>query len=137
MQDACDRKTYEHLLRTRDVQPSTQRVEVLYQLGLAGHLGAEELHELLNREYSRVSRATVYNTLRLLVREGLIGMLAVEPGKCIFDANPQEHYHFYDPAAHALTDIPAAHLQVIYQPPGQEPRPLRGVDVVIRQAGTP
>src|SRR6476469_1290298 len=97
----------EKMLREKSIQPTSQRIEVLYHLYQGGHQTADELHDKLNQEFSRVSRATVYNTLNLLKEHGLIGEVVLEPGRSIFDANPSEHYHFYNVDTKELYDFPA------------------------------
>lgn len=122
----------EDMLRKRGIQPTAQRVEVLYHLREGGHRTADELHDILNAEFSRVSRATVYNTLNLLKERGIIGEVVLEPGKSIFDANPNEHYHFYNVDTKDLIDIPADQICVTCVPGYPEGKEFRGADVIIR-----
>ena len=122
----------EKMLREKGIQPTAQRVEVLYHLYEGGHRTADELHELLNQEFSRVSRATVYNTLNLLRDQGLIGEVILEPGRSIFDANPTGHYHFYNVDTKELSDIPADQICLTCLPGYPEGKRFIGADVVIR-----
>lgn len=60
--------------------------------GIKTHPTAEEVHRLVIRRAPRVSLATVYRNLRLLVDAGLLGEL---PGpRARFDANTRAHHHF-------------------------------------------
>jgi SAM-dependent methyltransferase len=43
-----------------------------------------------------VSRATVYNTLNLLVEKGLLKQLTLAEGRVVFDPNMERHHHFID-----------------------------------------
>jgi Fur family transcriptional regulator, ferric uptake regulator len=50
-----------------------ERFEVLDAvMGYEGHFGADDLYVVMKNQKSRVSRATVYNTLELLVQSGLL-----------------------------------------------------------------
>ncbi|HEY9856786.1 MAG TPA: transcriptional repressor [Stenomitos sp.] len=127
-----DKHQIEQELRRKGIQPTAQRVEVLFHLRNGCHLTADELFELLNEEFSKVSRATIYNTLNLLREHGLIGEVVVEPGKSIFDANAHAHYHFYNVDTKELIDIPADQIRVTClhgYPDGKE---FLGADVVLR-----
>lgn len=131
-QPATDKQRIEQELRDRGIQPTAQRVEVLHHLRNGCHCSADELFELLNEEFSKVSRATVYNTLNLLKEHGLIGEVVLEPGKSIFDANATSHYHFYNVDTKELIDIPADQLCVTCLPGYPEGKEFRGADVIIR-----
>lgn len=122
----------EKMLREKGIQPTSQRIEVLYHLYQGGHQTADELHDKLNAEFSRVSRATVYNTLNLLKEQGLIGEVVLEPGRSIFDANPSEHYHFYNVDTKELFDIPADQICLTCLPGYPSDKRFIGADVIIR-----
>src|SRR2546429_10025132 len=55
---------------------------------------------------SRVSKATVYNTLNLFAAHGLIRQLSVDGSRAWFDSNVEPHYHFHDLESGALIDVP-------------------------------
>ena len=131
-QTPLDRREIEKLLRDKGIQPTSQRVEVLFHLRMAGHRTAEDLYEHLNEEFSKVSRATVYNTLNLLKDHGLISEVVLEPGRSIFDANPTGHFHFYNVDTHELIDIPSEDICVTCLPGYPEGKTFLGADVVIR-----
>ena len=57
-------------------------------LPLPVHLSAEQVQQCANHYTSGLSRATVYNTLKLFTARGLLRELAVEPGKTMFDSIP-------------------------------------------------
>lgn len=122
----------EQMLRARGIQPTAQRVEVLYDLYQGGHRTADEVHAMLNQDFTRVSRATVYNTLNLLKSEGLVGEVVLEPGKSIFDANASAHYHLYNVDTHELVDIPVDQICITCLPGFPADKVFLGADVVIR-----
>ena len=80
----------------------------------------------------RVSKATVYNTLNLFARKGLLRALNFDPERCSFDSNTRPHYHLHDVETGELMDVPPD--DVVFSrtpalPPGME---NLGVDVVFR-----
>ena len=53
-----------------------------------------------------LSRATVYNTLNLLVVKGLLKQLTLAEGRVVFDPNMERHHHFIDDATGTIHDVP-------------------------------
>ena len=53
-----------------------------------------------------ISRATVYNTLNLFVRKGLIRQFVLTEGNVVFDANVERHHHFIDERSGRIYDVP-------------------------------
>jgi Fur family iron response transcriptional regulator len=81
---------------------------------------------------SRVSKATVYNTLKLFCERGLLRAVEVDPTRQYYDSTIGAHHHFYNVDTGEITDIPldAISLNVGAElPPGTE---QAGVEVVIR-----
>lgn len=124
------------LLSSRGVFPTAQRVEVaLVMLSQPQHLSAEQVIAGIRARGSRVSKATVYNTLNLFCARGLLRTVEVDPARQYYDSTIEEHHHFYNVDTGELTDIPigAITLNVATAlPPGTE---RAGVDVVIRVRG--
>lgn len=59
-----------------------------------------------------ISRATVYNTLNLLVDNGLLKQLILSEGKVVFDPMTAPHHHFIDEGSGRIYDIPWNSLEV-------------------------
>ncbi len=85
-------------LRSSGVRLTRQRAALLNVLLAAqDHPGAEELHRRARREGVRVSLATVYRTLAVLEREGLVQRHAFEQGSARYEmANSSHHDHIVD-----------------------------------------
>jgi Fur family iron response transcriptional regulator len=124
------------LLVSRGVFPTAQRVDVaLMILAKPQHLSADQITAGIRAMGSRVSKATVYNTLNLFCERGLLRTVDVDPTRQYYDSSIQAHHHFYNVDTGELTDIPhdAVTLNVAAAlPPGTE---QAGIDVVIRVRG--
>jgi Fe2+ or Zn2+ uptake regulation protein len=101
------------ILRQCGIQPTPQRIAVV-ECVLTGktHPTADEVLISARRKCPTVSRATVYNTLNLLVEKKLIGMQTIKEGAVIFDPNVQKHHHFIDDDTGDIYDIPWDQLEV-------------------------
>jgi len=101
------------MLRARGIQPTQQRVAVLrHILKVMEHLSADEVLAQVRRECPMISRATVYNTLNLLVRKDLLRTQILKEGTVVFDRNVSPHHHFIDEASGRIYDIPWSALKV-------------------------
>ena len=95
-------------------------------------LTAEQVLQRAAHYTSDLSRATVYNTLKLFTARGLLRELAIEPGKTMFDSNPEPHHHLYNSATGELTDIPVNSLTLSGQPTLPDGLELEQIEVIVR-----
>jgi Fe2+ or Zn2+ uptake regulation protein len=101
------------LLELRGIKASQQRLAVArYILYTNDHPSADQVWMKARKALPRVSRASVYNTLNLLVRKGLIRRYAVSGGGVVFDANVGEHHHFIDEDSGRVHDVPWQAVEV-------------------------
>ena len=121
------------LLRSHDINPTHQRIEIAHALfSRQEHLSADQVMAIVNTRHSETSKATVYNTLKLFTARGLLRELAIEPGKTMFDSNPEPHHHLYNSATGELTDIPVNSLTLSGQPTLPDGLELEQIEVIVR-----
>ena len=121
------------VLREHGITPTAQRIEIAaVLLARPQHLCADDLQQMLARNGTPVSKATVYNTLGLFARKGLVRELFVDSGKVLYDSNTARHDHIYDVDTGTLTDIEPGTIAVGALPALPAGTRLEGVDVVIR-----
>lgn len=125
------------LLRDHGIQPSAQRLAVAeYVLSTEEHPSAEQVLAVARRAVPMISRATVYNTLNLLVKKGLLREVLLSEGKVVFDCNLDQHHHFIDEVTGLIHDVPwdALRVQRLDQLPGFE---VSQYEVVMRGRRVP
>jgi len=123
----------DELLIEHGISPTQQRRHIARILfARPQHLSAEQILERVNSEQHVASKATVYNTLGLFARKGLVREVIVDPSKIFYDSNTGPHYHFYNTESGALEDIEAGHLTIDQLPQLPKETELDGVDVIIR-----
>ena len=121
------------VLRKHRISPTQQRVEIAQILmSKHQHLSAEQVLDLVNQERSKVSKATVYNTLGLFARKGLVRELVIDPTKIFYDSNTSSHHHFYNVDTGELLDIPVSEINVSDMPMLPAGTRAEGVDVIVR-----
>jgi Fur family transcriptional regulator, iron response regulator len=101
-------------LRERGIRPTAQRVVVAdYVLHAVDHPSAEHVLAAVEGKLPILSRATVYNTLGLLVERGLLQALVLEEGHVVYDPCLEPHHHFVDEETGHIEDVPRGSLEVI------------------------
>ena len=124
------------LLANHDISPTQQRRQIARILfSHPQHLSAEQILESVNRESNIVSKATVYNTLGLFARKGLIREVIVDSNKVFYDSNTKPHHHFFNVDTGLLQDIDAQDLTLHSTPIPPVGTRLDGVDIIIRVRG--
>lgn len=132
-----NRPTVERL-RAHGIQPSAQRVAVAeYVLFTDEHPSAEQIYQRVRGRLPVLSKATVYNTLNLLVRKGLLRELTLAEGHVVFDPRVEPHHHFVDDETREVRDVPwdAVDVTRVAPLPGYRIRELQVVLRGTRAAG--
>ena len=120
-------------LQSAGIQPTAQRIAVCrYVLCEADHPTAEDVKSWADKNFPKISLATVYNTLNVLVRAGLLCEFRFpHSDKVFYDQNVEHHYHFLDESTGALIDLSKEDVEVSLKNMGKH-YTVKNVDVVIR-----
>ena len=95
------------LLAKHGIRPSAQRLAIAeYVLDTTAHPSAERVFDEVSARLPMLSRATVYNTLHLLVEKRLLRQLPIAEGTAVFDPQLDPHHHFVDDATGEILDVP-------------------------------
>jgi len=121
------------LLRSHDINPTHQRIEIAYALfSRQEHLSADQVMAIVNSRHSETSKATVYNTLRLFLEKRLIRELIVDPSKVFYDPNTSPHHHFFEIDSGKLSDIDTEYMKISDLPPLPPGMVTEGIDLIVR-----
>ena len=122
-----------NLLRDYGITATLQRVEIAgILLSKKQHLSAEQVMGKVNQGRSIVSKATVYNTLRLFAKKGFIREVIADPTKIFYEPKTGSHHHFYNVDTGELTDFDADLQMDDVIPAVPKGLSVKGVDVTVR-----
>jgi len=120
-------------LERHGIYPTAQRIKIAeIMLSRDQHLSADKVIEAINMGDAAVSKATVYNTLGLFAKKGLLREVIVDPSKVFYDSNTSEHHHFYNVDTGELSDIHQDQMLVGELPELPDSTEIDGVEVIIR-----
>lgn len=120
-------------LVARGLKPTEQRVRIASVLMSAPqHLTAEQILAAVRASGERVSKATVYNTLKVFAQHGLVRQIHLDPERSVYDSTRAPHHHFHDLETGELRDIHPDDIAFSRFPELPEGMEAEAVEVVIR-----
>jgi len=120
-------------LKQAGVTPTQQRVEIGQILfAKPQHMSADQVLSVVNMAGPLVSKATIYNTLGLFARKGLVREVIVDPSKVFYDSNVSDHHHFFAIDSGELIDIEGDNIRLENMPALPAGTEAEGIDIVIR-----
>lgn len=123
----------DELLASHDISPTQQRRQIAHiMFARPQHLSAEQILERVNAKDHVASKATVYNTLGLFTRKGLVREVVVDPSKIFYDSNATPHHHYFNLSTGTLSDIDAEQIALNHLPDTPDGTELEGVDIIVR-----
>ena len=116
------------------LRPTSQRMILAKLLfdGTCRHVTAEMLHYEVLKSQKKVSLATIYNTLHLFTKLGLLREIIVDSDCSYFDTNTTNHHHFYREDTRELIDIDESDIQIGHLPKPPQGSQITRVDMVVR-----
>ena len=130
-----DRDQVIALLERSGIAATEQRIEIGAVLfAQHQHVSAEQVLARLEKGGPHVSKATVYNTLKLFTDAGLLREVIVDSTKRFFDSNTHPHHHLFHTDTGRLQDVDPARVHISALPEISDDVQVLGIDVVIRVA---
>jgi Fur family iron response transcriptional regulator len=123
----------ERKLRQHGIKPTPQRMEIgMALLSKPCHLSADQILKSLRDAGNQISKATVYNTLNLFSRCGVIREVAIDPAHLMYDSTVHPHHHLFNSDTGELTDIDSSSLRISGLPELPDGMIQESVDLIIR-----
>jgi Fur family iron response transcriptional regulator len=120
-------------LQSQGLKPTEQRIRVAEILMKAPtHMTAEQILAAVRSGGERVSKATVYNTLKVLAQTGLVRQIHLDPERSVYDSTRTPHHHFHDLETGELRDIHPDEIAFSRFPALPEGMEAEAIEVVVR-----
>ena len=121
------------LMREHGIMPTRQRQSIAaVLLARPQHLSADQVLVAVRCRGGRVSKATVYNTLGLFARKGLVREVTVDASRVFYDSTIHPHHHVYNVDTGVLKDLDCDCVGVGKLPPMPDGTVIDGIEVVIK-----
>jgi len=84
------------ILQRRGIKPTFQRIKILeYLQRCDSHPTVDMIFTMLYKKVPTLSKATVYNTLDIFRKHGLVSVLTISETELRYDYSEMHHHHFY------------------------------------------
>lgn len=84
-----------YLLESKGITPSFHRIKIFeYLINTKAHPTAEKIYSEMLLQIPTLSKTTIYNTLKTLLKKGLVSSITIEDNEVRFDADMKFHGHF-------------------------------------------
>jgi Fe2+ or Zn2+ uptake regulation protein len=94
-------------LKEKNVSLSHQRLKILeYLVQNRCHPTVEQIYSDLQKDMPTLSKTTIYNTLRMLVKSGLVKVITIEDKETRYDIDTEDHGHFMCASCGRIYDFP-------------------------------
>jgi Fur family transcriptional regulator, iron response regulator len=127
-------RDYESMLRDVGLRPTQQRVALARLLFSQGdcHFTAEMVYNEAEQSSLQVSLATVYNTLNMFAKLGLLREIGVDGTTTYFDTRTGDHHHFFIEGVGEIRDIPSTQIHIGKMSSIPEGYEISRIDLVVR-----
>ncbi len=93
-------------LTSNNIRPSHQRLKILEYFHLHNnHPTVEEIYKELKPTMPTLTKATIYNTLKIFVEEKLVNEVHIEDNEVRYDLQAKSHGHFKCSQCGAIYDF--------------------------------
>jgi len=87
-------ESYKNILLKEGLKFTPQRLEILEEVALGiGHRECEEIYLSMKKKEKRVSRATIYRTIDILVKNNLARKLELGDGRARYESKFDSSHH--------------------------------------------
>ncbi len=101
-----NKETLRRTLVEHGIKPTFQRLAILAAVqGNREHLPIRDFHARLVRDIPTLSKTTLYSSLELFARRGLVTRLLLDPSEVRYDGILPTHHHFVCSACGRILDL--------------------------------
>lgn len=97
---------YSTFLEDNGIRPSSQRILMLKYLSENNeHPTADKIYVDLSKSLPTISKATVYNNLKLFLNKGIINEVSIDNNEAHYDMVKEDHAHFICKKCKKIEDL--------------------------------
>ena len=131
-------RNFEKKLRSAGLRPTRQRLEiceVLFDRKETFHFTIDDLQKILKTKFNtKISIATVYNTINSFKNKGYIKEISLNSEKTYFDTNVTNHHHFYDEITSELIDFHDSDVEQLKLRKNLPGKKIKSIEVLVKVA---
>ena len=131
-------RNFEEKLRSAGLRPTRQRLEIseiLFDRKETFHFTIDDLQKILKTKFNtKISIATVYNTINSFKYKGYIKEISLNSEKTYFDTNVTNHHHFYNETTNQLIDFHDSDVEQLKLRKNLPGKKIKSIEVLVKVA---
>ena len=131
-------RNFEKKLRSVGLRPTRQRLdicEVLFDRKETFHFTIDDIRKILkNKLNTKMSIATIYNTINSFKHKGYIKEISLNSEKTYFDTNVTNHHHFYNETTNELIDFHDSDVEQLKLRKNLPGKKIKSIEVLVKVA---
>ncbi len=84
---------YTTLLKEYDLKVTPQRVAIVEELYINGHMNIEDLYKKLLSKFPSISLATIYKNINAMIEKVFLNEVKIPNSKSVYELVKEEHSH--------------------------------------------
>jgi len=96
---------YTSLLKNYDLKVTPQRVAIVEELYLNGHMNIDDLYKKLLAKFPSISLATIYKNINAMIERVFLSEVKIPNTKSVFELVKNEHAHLVCSSCGSIEDI--------------------------------
>ena len=97
---------YLSILKQKNIKITSQRLEILRYLDQNRmHQSVDQIYNKLKNKNPSLPKTTVYNSLQILAKEGIIKTISISNSELRYDFNNNNHHHFLCKKCGKIIDV--------------------------------
>ncbi len=122
---------YTQLLKENNLKVTPQRVAIVDELYLKGHLNIEDLYRLLKSKFPSISLATVYKNINSMMTSFFVTEVKIPHEKSVYELTKELHSHMICNNCKHIEDITLNTSSIIKEATKKSEFAFKDVSVVI------
>lgn len=96
---------YTSLLKDYDLKVTPQRVAIVEELYLNGHMNIDDLYKKLLSKFPSISLATIYKNINAMVEKVFLSEVKIPNAKSVYELVKEEHAHMVCTSCGYIEDV--------------------------------
>lgn len=96
---------YTHLLKEYQLKVTPQRLAIVEELHMHGHMNIDDLYHALTKKFPTISLATIYKNVNAMIEKIFLNEVKIPNEKAVYELTKAEHSHVVCTSCNAIMDI--------------------------------
>lgn len=96
---------YSNILKNYDLKVTPQRLAIVQELSMYGHLNIDQLYNKLLEKFPSISLATIYKNMNAMIEKIFVQEVKIPNEKTVYELTKENHAHFVCDCCKKIEDV--------------------------------